>query len=105
MKFIVSTFNPTKMIIEEDFDLKVHKLTEEEFMTLCLDAYSCVGYQDVALMLNVAHNREPVKARIGDIILFADMNNGTLEYSCIQICPSEFPLLREDEYLVDEEMI
>ena len=93
------------MIIEEDFDLKVHKLTEDEFRALCTDAYSCVGYQDVALMLNVAHNREPVKARMGDIILFADMNNGTLEYSCIQICPSEFPLLREDEYLVDEEMI
>ena len=105
MKFIVSTFNPTKMIIEEDFDLKVHKLTEDEFLTLCMDAYSCVGYQDVALMLNVAHNREPVKARVGDIILFADMNKGVLEYSCIRIFPPETPLIREDEYLIEEEMI
>ena len=104
MKFIVSTFNPTKMVLEDNFDLRVHKLTEDEFMALCYDAYSCVGYEDVALMLNVAYNKEPVKARIGDLILFADMNNGNLEYSCIQICPSEFPLLREDEYLVDEEM-
>ena len=105
MKFIVSTFNPNKMIIEDDFDLKVHKVTEEEFLTLCLDAYSCVGYEDVALMLNVAHNREPCKARIGDTILFADINSGTLEYSCIQIYPPEFDLVREEEYLVDEEMI
>ena len=105
MKFIVSTFNPTKMIIEDNFDLRVHKLTEDEFMALCYDAYSCVGYPDVALMLNVAHNREPCKARIGDTILFADMNNGTLEYSCIRICPPQTPLIREDEYLVDEEMI
>ena len=104
MKFIVSTFNPTKMVIEDNFDLKVHKLSEEEFMALCYDAYSCVGYEDVALMLNVAHNKEPVKARIGDIILFADMNKGVLEYSCIRICPNEIPLYREDEYVADEEM-
>jgi hypothetical protein len=105
MKFIVSTFNPNKMILDKNYDLRVHELTEEEFLTLCLDAYSCVGYEDVAVMLNVAYNKEPVKARIGDTILFADMNKGTLEYSCIQICPSEFPLIREDEYLIDEEMI
>ena len=93
------------MIIDKNYDLRVHELTEDEFLALCLDAYSCVGYEDVAVMLNVAYNKEPVKARIGDTILFADMNKGTLEYSCIQICPSEFPLVREDEYLIDEEMI
>ena len=105
MKFIVSTFNPNKMIIEDNFDLEVRELEEDEFLTLCFDAYSCVGYEDVALMLNVAHNKEPVKARIGDIILLADMNKGNLEYKCIQICPSEFPLYREDELAyIDEEM-
>lgn len=105
MKFITSTFNPNKMVLDKDFDLRVHTLTEEEFHALILDAYSCVGYEDVAIMLNVAYNKEPVKARIGDIILLADMNKGTLEYKCIQITPSEFPLVREDEYLIDEEMI
>ena len=105
MKFITSTFNPNKMIVGDEYDLRIHKLTEEEFHALMLDAYSCVGYPDVALMLNVAHNKEPVKARVGDIILLADMNNGKLEYSCIQVCPSEFPLLREDELIIDEEMI
>jgi len=104
MKFIISTLSP-KMFLESDFDLRWHTLTEEEFQALILDAYSCVGYEDVALMLNVAFNKEPVKARIGDVILFADMNTGVLEYSCIRICPPETPLLREDEYLVDEEMI
>ena len=105
MKFIVSTFNPNKMIIEDNFDLEVRELEEDEFLALCLDAYSCVGYEDVALMLNVAHNKEPVKARIGDVILFADMNKGVLEYSCIRICPPVTPLIREDEYLIEEEMI
>ena len=105
MKFIISTFSPS-MFLMEDFDLKWHKLTKEEFHALMLDAYSCVGYPDVATMLIVAHNREPVKARVGDILLLAQLNsNGHLEYYCIQVCPSEFPLLREDEYLVDEEMI
>ena len=104
MKFITSTFNPNKMVLDSDFDLRVHTLTEEEFHALIFDAYSCVGYEDVALMLNVAYNKEPVKARIGDTILFADMNKGTLEYKCIQICPSEYPLIREDEIVIDEEM-
>ena len=62
MKFIVSTFNPNKMIIEDNFDLEVRELEEDEFLALGLDAYSCVGYEDVALMLNVAHNKEPVNA-------------------------------------------
>lgn len=105
MKFIVSTFNPNKMVIEDNFDLEVRELEEDEFQALCFDAYSCVGYEDVALMLNVARNKEPVKARIGDVILFADMNKGVLEYSCIRICPPVAPLIREDEYLIEEEMI
>ena len=105
MKFITSTFNPNKMVVESNFDMEKRSLTEDEFKALCFDAYSCVGYEDVALMLNVAHNKEPVKARIGDVILFADMNKGVLEYSCIRICPPETPLIREDECIIDEEMI
>ena len=104
MKFITSTFNPNKMVIDDNFDMEKRQLSEDEFLALCFDAYSCVGYEDVALMLNVAYNKEPVKARIGDIILLADMNKGTLEYKCIQITPSEFPLVREDEIIIDEEM-
>jgi hypothetical protein len=33
------------------------------------------------------------------------MNKGVLEYSCIRICPPVTPLIREDEYLIEEEMI
>jgi hypothetical protein len=105
MKFIISTLSP-KMFLESDFDLRWHTLTEEEFQALILDAYSCVGYEDVALMLNVAHNKEPVKARAGDILLLADLSNGNLEYYCIQVCPSETPLVRAEELeYLEEEMI
>jgi len=105
MKFIISTFSP-KMFIEADFDLKWHRLSEDEFQALIYDAYSCVGYEDVAGMLNVAHNKEPVKARTGDILLLADLSNGVLEYWCIQICPSESPLVRAEELeFLEEEMI
>ena len=105
MKFIVSTFNPNKMVIDANFDMEKRQVTEEEFQGLILDAYSCVGYEDVALMLNVAFNKEPVKARIGDTLLFADMNNGVLEYSCIRICAPMTSLEREEELYADEEMI
>ena len=92
------------MFIANDFDLRWHKLTEEEFQALAYDAYSCVGYKDVATMINVAHNKEPVKARPGDILLLAQLSNGNLEYYCIQVCPSEFPLVRTEELMLDEEM-
>ena len=104
MKFIISTFSPS-MFIEPDFDLRWHRLSEDEFHALMLDAYSCVGYEDIATMLNVAHNKEAVKARVGDILLLAQMNKGKLDYWCIQVCHSETPLLRSEELLIDEEMI
>lgn len=104
MKFIVSTFSPS-MFLEPDFDLRWHKLSEEEFQALSFDAYSCVGYEDVATILNVAYNKEAVKARVGDILLLAQLSKGNMEYYCIQVCPSEFPLLRTDEIYADEEMI
>ena len=103
MKVIISTLSPS-MFIATDFDLRWHKLTEEEFQALSYDAYSCVGYKDVATMINVAYNKEPVKARPGDILLLAQLSNGNLEYYCIQVCPSEFPLVRTEELMLDEEM-
>ena len=75
-------------------------------MAASYDAYSCVGYEDVAKILNVAHNKEPAKARIDDWLLLADMSNGALEYWCIHIVPSEAPLVRADELeYLEEEMI
>ena len=103
MKFIISTFSLGKMFIDPDFDLKVHQVNEEEFQALILDAYSCVGYKDIATILNVAFNKEPVKAREGDILLLADKYNGKMNYFCIQVCKSEAPLRRVEE--TDEEMI
>ena len=103
MKFIISTFSPS-MFIEPDFDLRWHKLSEDEFQALAYDGYSCIGHKDVATITNLAYNREPVKARVGDIILLAQFVGGNMEYYCIQVCPSRFPLLRADEIEIDEEM-
>ena len=104
MKFIISRFSP-KMIISKDFDLRWHRLTEDEFQAIGYDAYSCIGMPDVANVTGFAYNKEPVKARIGDTLLLADYNNGDLIFYCIQIMPSETPLLREDEIEYIEEMI
>ena len=103
MKFIISTLSPS-MVTAGDFDLRFHKLSEEEFQALSYDAYSCVGYPDVATMINVAYNKEPVKARPGDILLLVTLSKGNLEYYCIQVCSSESPLVRADELMIDEEM-
>jgi hypothetical protein len=105
MKFIVSTFNPNKMVIDSNFDMEKRELAEDEFLALCHGAYSCVGYEDVALMLNVECNKEPVKARPGDLLLLAQMYRGVLRFHGIQVLESENPLSREEEYYIEEEMI
>ena len=96
MKFIVSSYSPA-MIQANDFSLDWHQLTEEEFQALIYDAYSCVGHKDVAEAINVAYNKEPLKCRIGDVLLYANMERGVLKFYCILVCNSHRELLREEE--------
>ena len=96
MKFIISSYSPN-MIQTNDFSLDWHQLSEEEFQALLYDAYSCVGHEDIASAINVAHNKEPVHARIGDILLYANMERGVLKFYCILVCNSRRDLIREEE--------
>ena len=90
---------------DKDFDLKIHELSEDEFQAIAYDAFSYIGQQDVADATGFAYNRESFKARVGDILLLAQIYHKTLRFYCIQICPSETPLLREEEIEAFEEMI
>ena len=102
MKFIISSYSPN-MIQAHDFSLDWHEVTEEEFQALIYDAYSCVGHRDIADAINVAYNKEPVHARPGDILLYANMERGVLKFYCVLVCNSRRELLREEELL--QEMI
>jgi hypothetical protein len=106
MKFIISSFS-WEMFNIPNITVDKFELTEEEFQMAIFDAFSHVGHEDIAQAINVAYNKEPVRARTGDILLLADWDNGTLVFYCIQVCPSETPLLRTDEleYTEYEEMI
>lgn len=103
MKFIISKFSP-KMIIGNDYDLAWHTLSEDEFHAVAVDGYSCIGQEDIAKLTGFAFNKEPVRARIGDILLLADWDNGALTFYCITVHESETPLYRTDEleYLEEE---
>ena len=96
MKFIISSYSPN-MIQAHDFSLDWHEVNEEEFQALIYDAYSCVGHEDIADAINVAHNKEPVRARIGDVLLYANLERGVLKFYCILVCRSRRELLREEE--------
>lgn len=96
MKFIVSSYSPN-MIQAQDFSLDWHEVTEDEFQALIFDAYSCVGHKDIADAINVAHNKEPVHARIGDILLYANLERGALKFYCILVMQSIRELIREEE--------
>ena len=96
MKFIISGYSPN-MIQANDFCLDWHQVSEEEFQALIYDAYSCVNHKDIADCINVANNKEPVHARIGDILLYANMERGVLKFYCILVLRSHRELLREEE--------
>ena len=96
MKFIISSYSPN-MIQAHDFSLDWHEVSEEEFQALIYDGYSCVGHKDIAEAINVAHNKEPVKARIGDILLYANLERGVLKFYCVLVCNSRRDLIREEE--------
>ena len=93
------------MFMTPSFDLKVDELTEEEFQTLAYDGYSCIGHEDIAKITGFAYNKEPVKARPGDLLLLVQMYRGVLRFHGLQVLESEHPLTREEEYYIEEEMI
>ena len=95
MKFIISSFSPN--MIQGDFSLDWHQVSEKEFQMLILDGYSCVGHEDIAKTINVAHNKEPVHASIGDVLLYANLERGQLKFYCILICNPIRELIREEE--------
>ena len=107
MKFIISSNSPKMWPKNEDFNLKVHHLSEDEFPALAYDGFSHIGHEDVAELTGFAYNKDPVHTRIGDVLLLADMDRGALRFYCIQIVESDTPLIREEEleYQEIEEMI
>ena len=104
MKFIISSLSPSMFDIKE-FDLKFHELTEDEFQALALDGFSHIGHEDISNLTGFAYNKDPVHARYGDVLLLAQMYRGALRFYCIQVVESDTPLFREEELLIDEEMI
>jgi hypothetical protein len=88
------------MFNNPSFDLRIHELSEDEFQALALDGYSCIGHEDIAQATGFAYNKEPVSARVGDVLLLVQKYyKGKLGFHCIQVVESETPLIRETEAL------
>jgi hypothetical protein len=96
MKFIISSISPG-LLPSEDFDLKWHHISEDEFQVLAYDGYSCLRAKDIAKATGFAYNPEVIKTRPGDVLLLVEMYKGVMKFHCIQIVESEHPLLREEE--------
>ena len=85
------------MVQSNDYDLEIHRLSEDEFKVLIKDAYSCVGYTDVADILGIEYNKEPVKARPGDVLYVANLQQGNLKFYCVRVVECKSDLVREYE--------
>ena len=103
MKYITTSIS-LSMVQSNDYDLEIHRLKEDEFRLLIKDAYSCVGYQDVSDILGIEYNKEPVKARPGDVLYVANLQQGTLKFYCVRVVECKSELIREYE-IQDEEII
>ena len=84
MKFITTSIS-LSMITSSNYELSIDEINKEQFENETYDGYSCVGYQDIADKLNVAYNKEAVKARPGDELYVANLQQGTLKYYRIRV--------------------
>lgn len=112
MKFISTSHSPNMMSLG-DWDMKCHKLSEEEFRALSYGAHSCINQENLAKILGVEYNPEHVSLRPGDVLLIAhlkgrgrlppyvdELPEGTvLEFYCYQILETSSPLIREEEIM------
>lgn len=99
MNYITTSIS-LSMVQSNDYNLKIQRLTSDEFKLLIDGAYSCVGYQDVADILGIEYNKEPVKARPGDILYVANLQQGNLKYYQVEVNEP-----RQMNYKLEEEMI
>lgn len=101
MKFIISSFS-WEMFDIPNITVDKHEITEEEFQMAIFDAFSHVGHEDIAKLINVAYNKDPVHARPGDILLYANKARGVLKFYWLQVRECEAPLYREEELYAEE---
>lgn len=105
MKFIISSFS-WEMFNIPNITVDKFELTEEEFQMAIFDAFSHVGHEDIAQAINVAYNKEPVHARPGDILLYANKARGVIKFYLLLIRECEHPIYREEELeYIEQEMI
>ena len=102
----------------EDMDFSSHMISVDEFEALKYGATSHVGNKTLADILGVKCNPNPVYLREGDCILVAQLVGGKLpvgaeelpdnvgiKFFLVEIKECLTPLLREEELLIEEEMI
>ena len=102
MKFIISSFSWGMFANQPSVTVDRHELTEDEFQMAIYDAFSHVGHEDIAKLINVAYNKEPVHARPGDILLYANKERGVLKFYCLKVRECETPMYREEELYVEQ---
>ena len=104
MKFIISSFSWEMFNNFPNITVDKYELTEDEFQASILDALSHVGHEDIAKAINVAFNKEPLQVRPGDMLLYANKARGVLKFYLLVVRECS-PMLREEELLIEEEMI
>ena len=101
MKFIISSFS-WEMFDQPNITVDRYSLSEEEFQMAILDGVSHVGHEDIAQLINVAYNKQPVHARIGDVLLYANKCKGVLKFYLLIPRENDVSIYREEELYAEE---
>ena len=86
-KYITSSFS-NNMWQESANVLLQEELNENQFRKEIIDGFSCVSAEDIAELLNVAVNKQTVKARHGDIVYNVTKEQGEYRFYKIRVMPS-----------------
>lgn len=86
VKFIISNLS-LSMFQDKNFNLKVREINEKEFHALSYGAYSHIGHTDIAEITGFEYNKDPVHARINDVLYLAQIYRQSMKYYEIKVEP------------------
>lgn len=75
------------MFQDKKFNLNVREINEKEFKSLSCGAYSHIGHVDIAELTGFEYNKDPVHARINDVLLLAQLYRQSMKYYEIKVEP------------------
>lgn len=78
MIYIANAFS-TQMLPNKNMIVYFEEISADEFFNCAEKGYSCMGNKNLAKLLGLEYNKEPIHLQKDDIVLLAQLYGGKLE--------------------------